>query len=104
MVKVKELSNSNFKEFINQDLTMVDFHAEWCMPCVMMGPVIDELAENTSVPIGKVNIEEAGDLAQEYSISSIPCIIFFKKGKEVDRHIGATTEEDLKDKLHELNN
>ena len=102
---VKEITNGAFSEFISdKGLKVVDFFAEWCMPCVMMGPVFEGLAsveDNSEVGFAKVNIEDARELAQEYQVASIPCIIFFKDGKEVDRSIGALNEEALQEKINE---
>ena len=100
---VKELTNGDFTELLenNKDkLVVVDFYAEWCMPCVMMGPVFEEVAgANKEVEFAKVNIEDAKQLAQDNSVSSIPCLVFFKDGKEVDRIVGAVDEEVLNEKI-----
>lgn len=71
-------------------LMMVDFWAEWCGPCQMLGPVIESLAEKFEgkAIIGKVNTDEEGELAMRYSVMSIPTVIFFKDGKEIDRKVG----------------
>lgn len=71
-------------------LMMVDFWAEWCGPCQMLGPVIEDLAgryEGKAV-VGKVNTDEEQELAIRYSVMSIPTVIFFKDGKEIDRKVG----------------
>ena len=84
-------------------LVIVDFFADWCMPCVMMAPVIEGLAEkNKKVIFAKINVDDNSSLASEYEISSIPCIVFFKQGKEVDRIIGAGSEESLQEKIDEV--
>ena len=69
---------------------VVDFWADWCGPCKMMGPVIEALGEeyDGKVVVGKVNVDEEPALAQQFGIMSIPTVIFFKDGKEVDRKIG----------------
>ncbi len=71
-------------------LMMVDFWAEWCGPCQMLGPVIESLAEKYEgrAVIGKVNTDEEPDLAMSFQISGIPTVIFFKDGKEIDRLVG----------------
>ncbi len=71
-------------------LVMVDFWAEWCGPCQMLGPVIESLAEKYEgrAVIGKVNTDEEPDLAMSFQISGIPTVIFFKDGKEIDRLVG----------------
>ena len=72
---------------------MVDFYADWCGPCRMLGSMIEELAEDHEVY--KVNVDEESDLAAEYGIMSIPCVITFKDGKEYKRSIGLTNKENL---------
>lgn len=71
-------------------LMMVDFWADWCGPCKMLGPVIDQLAgqyEGKAV-VGKVNVDEEQELAIRYGVMSIPTVIFFKEGMEIDRKVG----------------
>ena len=71
-------------------LMMVDFWAEWCGPCQMLGPVIESLAEKYEgrAVVGKLNTDEEPDLAMSFQISGIPTVIFFKDGKEIDRLVG----------------
>ena len=71
-------------------LMMVDFWANWCMPCRMLGPVIEQLAQDYEgkAVIGKVDVDEQGELAMRYGVMSIPTVIFFKDGKELDRKVG----------------
>jgi len=104
MAQIKELTSNEFSKLISNDnLGVVDFYAEWCMPCLMMAPVFEGIAEKTkNIDFGKVNIEESEKLAKEYNVSSIPCLIFFKSGKEVDRIIGSVSEEIIEDKINNL--
>lgn len=76
-------------------ITMVDFWASWCGPCKMLAPVIDDLAERYAgkAIIGKVNIDEEQGLAEKYGVMSIPTVIFFKGGKEIDRKVGVMPGE-----------
>ena len=71
-------------------LVMVDFWATWCGPCRMLGPVIEKLADQYEgkAVIGKVNVDEQQELAVRYGVMSIPTVIFFKDGKEIDRKVG----------------
>lgn len=74
---------------------MVDFWADWCGPCKMLGPVIEALAEeyDGKVVAGKVNVDEEPELAQQFGIMSIPTVIFFKDGKEAERKVGLQPAE-----------
>ena len=100
---VFELTESEFPKVINDKktpLVIVDFFAEWCMPCVMMGPVFERLSEkNKTVKFCKINVDDAPKISQDYEISSIPCLIFFKDGKQVDRVIGSIAEDLLQEKI-----
>ena len=71
----------------------VDFYADWCGPCRMLGPIMEEISETHKV--FKVNTDEAMNLAMEYGIMSIPCVILFKDGKEVKRSVGLRAKEDI---------
>ena len=79
---------------------IVDFWAVWCGPCQMMAPILHELeAEMPDVQIGKVNVDEQMDLARQFRVVSIPTLIIFKNGQEVQRMVGVTSKEELKDAL-----
>ena len=87
------LEKENFKELIKEGVHLVDFYAEWCGPCKMMGPVLEGIEDK--IDIIKVNIDEHEDLASEYRIMSIPTLIFFKDGEIVNEIVGFTPEEEL---------
>ena len=99
-----EVTEEEFKEIVGNGhkLVVVDFYAEWCMPCLMLAPIIDDLAEEIKeVKFVKINVDENQALASKFSVSSIPCLIIFKEGKEVDRLIGAQDGEVIEEKIRE---
>nr|4XHM_A Chain A, Thioredoxin (Trx-3) [Archaeoglobus fulgidus DSM 4304]4XHM_B Chain B, Thioredoxin (Trx-3) [Archaeoglobus fulgidus DSM 4304] len=94
-----KLNSSNFDETLkNNENVVVDFWAEWCHPCKMIAPVIEELAKEYAgkVVFGKLNTDENPTIAARYGISAIPTLIFFKKGKPVDQLVGAMPKSELK--------
>lgn len=97
-----DLTKENFQAEITKSdkPVLVDFWAVWCGPCQMMAPILHELeAEMPDVQIGKVNVDEQMDLARQFRIVSIPTLIIFKNGQEVQRMVGVTSKEELKDAL-----
>lgn len=101
---VPELSKKEFEDFIKKDLVLVDFSADWCMPCLMMNPIMNDLSEKFKgkIEFGKVNIEDNLELAHEFNIVSIPNFILFKEGKQIEQFIGSMTFEDFEKKLQPL--
>ena len=99
---VPELTNGEFENFVKEGTVLIDFFAEWCMPCIAMGPIIDELSEKFKgkVEFGKVNIEENQEITKKLEISSIPHFILFKDGKPVDSFVGSMSSEDFEEKLN----
>ena len=90
---------ANFQEVINSDSpVLVDFHAEWCGPCKMMAPVLEELSSelNGASKVIKVDIDKNASAARKYQIQSVPTLILFKKGQIIWRHSGAAGKEQLK--------
>ena len=98
-----EFTDGNFQtEVLNSDkLVVVDFWAEWCGPCRAIGPVVEELAKEYEgkAKIGKVNVDNNSTVSTNFGITSIPCILFFKGGKIVDKQIGAVPKSVLAGKL-----
>jgi len=97
-----ELTTDSFDEKVLQanGLVLVDFWAEWCGPCKMMSPIVDELAgELEGVEVGKVNVDDNPDLARQFNILSIPTFIIFKSGQVVEQFSGSMNKEMLKEKI-----
>lgn len=90
------------KEVVEQEgVTFVDFFAEWCGPCRMVGPIIEELSkERKDIKFVKVNVDQSPDLSSEYSISSIPTFVIFKDGKAINQFSGGMGKEKL---IEEIN-
>ena len=97
-----QITDANLQEVLdNNQLVVMDFWAEWCGPCRMIAPIVDELAVEYSgkVFIGKVNVDDNNDAVEKYGIRNIPTILFIKHGEIVDKKVGATTKTDLKAKI-----
>ncbi len=91
------LTKDNFEtEVINSDIpVIIDYWAEWCVPCKMIGPVLAEISEEYKgkLKVAKVNVDEAGELASEYNIISIPTLMVFNKGEAVKQQVGAVSRD-----------
>ena len=89
-MSVLKLKNKDFDAAIQSGFALVDFYADWCGPCKMMSPIVDEIAdERTDVTVAKVNVDESSELASRFGVVSIPTLIIFKDGKESNSIIGA---------------
>lgn len=99
------ISKENFQELLQSGQPVViDFWAEWCGPCRMMSPIVDELAAEFEgkVVIGKCDVEQNDDITMKYSVRNIPTIIFLKGGELVDKQVGACSKDALKAKIEKL--
>ncbi len=98
-----ELTDANFQEqVIERDgLTVIDFWAEWCGPCRMISPIVEELSKEYAgkILVGKVDVDTNPEISMKYGIRSIPTILFLKNGEVVDKHIGATSKQVLANKI-----
>lgn len=92
------LTGENFeKEVLKSDKpVLVDFWATWCGPCMMIAPILEEVAEeNDHIKVGKINVDEQAELARQFGIVSIPTLILFKDGKEVKKEIGLLSKAEI---------
>lgn len=96
---ILHLTDENFeKEVVNgKGLTLVDFWATWCPPCRMLGPIIEEVANEVGdkYKIVKVDVDQANETASKYGIMSVPTMVIFKEGKEIERLVGARPKEEI---------
>lgn len=101
-----KITKENFKkEILESEIPVfIDFWAEWCMPCKMMLPIVEELAKEyeNKIKFGKVNVDEENELAEKYMIMSIPTFLFMKNGEVIDKIIGAVPKSLLVEKLNKL--
>ena len=97
-MKIVEVNNNNFeKEVLNsKETVLVDFNADWCGPCRMLKPSLEELAnEKDNVKIVSINIDDEYELAEQYGVQSIPCLVLFKNGKEEKRNVGLISKDEI---------
>ena len=96
----KEITTANFETEVlkSEKPVLIDFWATWCGPCMRQGPIVEELAEE-GYAVGKVDVDQNMALAQQFRVVRIPTLILFKNGAEVQRFVGLTSKEDLKNAL-----
>ena len=101
-----KFTTDNFeKEVLQSELpVLVDFYADWCGPCKMMAPIVEGLAQgyDGKVKVGKRNIDDEMEIAQQYRVMSIPTFILFKDGKAVETSVGAMSKDELESKLQKV--
>lgn len=102
-MSVLKLSNENFEEEVLKadKPVLVDFYADWCGPCQMMSPVIDEIAEEKAeaIKVGKVNVDDNQELAMEYGVMSIPTIVIMNQGKVQKTFVGVRSKSEILDAI-----
>ena len=94
-MSVIEVNKGNFEEVVlkSEVPVLADFNAGWCGPCRAMKPMLEELSENAAYKIVSIDIDEEDELAEEYDVSSIPCLVVFKGGEEVNRSVGLIAKD-----------
>jgi thioredoxin 1 len=94
---IKELNDTNFQAQVKNGVTLVDFWASWCMPCKMMAPILNETAEalGNTAKIGKLDVDSNQASSAKYGVRSIPTLILFKNGKEINRFVGFKNKDFL---------
>lgn len=100
-----EITDAGFEEVLNSDKPLViDFWAEWCGPCRMVGPIVEELAQEYAgrVTVGKVDVDNNDEITSKYGIRNIPTILFIKNGEVVDKQVGAAQRSALVEKIENL--
>ena len=104
MAGVVELNDNNFDAEISSGVTLVDFWAAWCGPCMMQGPIVDRVAEmiGDKAKVAKLNVDEGQRVAAQYGIRSIPTIIIFKNGQPVQEFVGVQSESTLVSALQQV--
>ncbi len=102
--KIKDLTDKNFQHQVKNDISLVDFWASWCVPCKMMAPVLNELADEvgSGVQVCKVNVEQYQSLASKYGIRGIPTMLLFRDGKEINRFVGVKSKDFLLDHIQKI--
>ena len=102
--KIKKLSDQNFEHQIKSGIMLVDFWATWCMPCKMMAPVLNNLSEELTgnASVGKLDVDQNRAASAKYGVRSIPTLVLFKNGKEVNRFVGVKTKDFLLKEIQKI--
>ena len=98
-----KINKDNFESVVlkAEGKVLVDFNADWCGPCRMLHPVLEELEEKGNYKIASINVDENPELSQQFGVMSIPCLVVFENGKEVNRSIGFKPKEEIESMLGE---
>ena len=97
---VKQISDKEFDEVIKSGKVLVDFYAEWCGPCKMLSPIVDELSEELKeVSFYKLNVDESDEVVRKYSVMSIPTLLVFNDGELIKSSVGFKNKEEVKELL-----
>jgi thioredoxin 1 len=99
-MEILHFKGNNLEEIVGSEYTLVDFYADWCGPCKMLAPILEELKEE--IKIVKVNVDENEEVAMKYGVMSIPTLVFFKEGKLVHKMVGFSSKEALLDVIKEM--
>lgn len=97
-MSIIDANKDNFEEEVlkSDKKVLVDFNADWCGPCKMLKPIIDEIAEsNDKIKIASVNIDDEDELSEKCNVSSIPCLVLFENGKEIKRNVGFIPKDEI---------
>lgn len=96
-MSVININRDNFESLKNESKTvLIDFYADWCGPCRMVSPIVDEIAsERSDIVVGKVNVDEEPSLAQAFGVDAIPTLVVLKNGETANRAVGARDKEDI---------
>ena len=104
-MEIKKIAGDSFQTEVTEAgvPVLLDFYADWCGPCKMMAPVVEQLAEELEgkAKVGKLNIDENMDIAEKYRVMNIPTFLIFKDGQEKERIVGAVSKNELKNKLEQ---
>ncbi|MDD5699902.1 MAG: thioredoxin [Candidatus Nanoarchaeia archaeon] len=102
--KVPELTNGEFENFMKEGVVLIDFFTEWCMPCLMMAPVVEELSEefHGKIKFGKVNVDDNQKIAAKFRVTSVPTFILFKDGNLVKQFVGSMAQEEFGERLKQV--
>ena len=103
-MNITELNSKNFDKFIKEDKVVVDFWAAWCGPCKVLAPIFEEASKELKdkAKFGKVDVDKNSELAQRFNIRSIPALVFFRDGIQVDSSVGILSKEELAKKIKDM--